>query len=53
MLRYGFVAVRRSLRNARQVTTSTRLSRAGFRTGLRVVGAVPPLRRAMVKGLGQ
>ena len=53
MLDYGFAAVRLSLRNTRQAANSTRLSRAAFRTGLRVVAAVPPLRRAMARGLGR
>jgi 2-polyprenyl-6-methoxyphenol hydroxylase-like FAD-dependent oxidoreductase len=52
MLDYGFAAVRRSLRNARQAAHSTRFSRALFRAGLRLVAAVPPLRRAMARGLG-
>jgi 2-polyprenyl-6-methoxyphenol hydroxylase-like FAD-dependent oxidoreductase len=52
MLDYGFAAVRRSLRNARQAAYSTRFSRALFRAGLRLVAAVPPLRRAMARGLG-
>lgn len=53
MLDYGFSAVRLSLRNARQAADSTRLSRAAFRGGLRVVAAVPPLRRAMARSLGR
>jgi salicylate hydroxylase len=53
MLDYGFAAVRLSLRNARQAANSTRLSRTAFRTGLRVVAAVPPLRRSMARNLGR
>ncbi|MFI5843256.1 FAD-dependent oxidoreductase [Catenuloplanes sp. NPDC051500] len=49
MLDYGFAAVRRSLRN----THSTSLSRAAFRTVLRVTAAVPPLREAFARGLGR
>jgi salicylate hydroxylase len=52
MLEYGFAAVRQSLRNARQAGTSTRLGRAMFRTVLRMTAAVPPMRRAMVRNLG-
>ncbi|AGZ42809.1 FAD-dependent oxidoreductase [Actinoplanes friuliensis] len=53
MLGYGFAAVRLSLRNARSVATSTRLSRAGFRGVLRLTNAVPPLRLRMARGLGR
>jgi 2-polyprenyl-6-methoxyphenol hydroxylase-like FAD-dependent oxidoreductase len=53
MLDYGFAAVRRSLRNARQSATSTRLSRAAFRTTLRVIAAIPPIRRAVARNLGR
>jgi salicylate hydroxylase len=52
MLDYGFAAVRLSLRNAERAATSTRLGRAGFRTVLRLTAAVPPIRRAMARGLG-
>jgi 2-polyprenyl-6-methoxyphenol hydroxylase-like FAD-dependent oxidoreductase len=52
MLDYGFAAVRRSLRNARQAASSTRFSRAVFRAALRLVAAVPPVRRAMARSLG-
>ncbi len=53
MLDYGFAAVRLSLRNAQRSGNSTRAGRAGFRTALRVVAAVPPLRRRMAAGLGR
>jgi 2-polyprenyl-6-methoxyphenol hydroxylase-like FAD-dependent oxidoreductase len=53
MLDYGFAAVKRSLNNARQVGATSRLARGGFRTVLRVVSAVPPLRRLMINSLGQ
>jgi 2-polyprenyl-6-methoxyphenol hydroxylase-like FAD-dependent oxidoreductase len=53
MLEYGFAAVRLSLRNAQRSGNFTRLGRAGFRTALRVVAAVPPLRRKMAAGLGR
>ncbi|MDG4827591.1 NAD(P)/FAD-dependent oxidoreductase [Asanoa sp. WMMD1127] len=52
MLRYGFAAVRQSLRNAEQAAHSTALGRAGFRTMLRLTAAVPPLRRGMARRLG-
>jgi hypothetical protein len=53
MLRYGFAAVKRSLSNARQAGSANRLARGAFRTVLRIVAAVPPLRRRMVASLGQ
>ncbi|MFI5897246.1 FAD-dependent oxidoreductase [Actinoplanes sp. NPDC051513] len=53
MLEYGFDAVRRSLRNARQSAASTHLSRALFRTTLRATAALPPLRHAMARSLGR
>ncbi|MEV6638214.1 NAD(P)/FAD-dependent oxidoreductase [Actinoplanes sp. NPDC051470] len=53
MLGYGFAAVRRSLRNARQGASPNRLGRAAFRTMLRTVDALPPIRRRMGAQLGQ
>ena len=53
MLEYGFAAVRQSLRNAQRTATSTRLSRATFRTILRLTAAIPPIRRSMARGLGR
>ena len=53
MRRYGFAAVKRSLSNARQAGSANRLARGAFRTVLRIVAAVPPLRRRMVASLGQ
>lgn len=53
MLDYGFAAVKQSLRNARQAGSANRLARAAFRTTLRTVNAVPPLRRRMAAQLGQ
>jgi hypothetical protein len=53
MLEYGFAAVKQSLRNAEQAGNSTRLGRALFRTVLRTTAAVSPMRRAMVRKLGQ
>jgi salicylate hydroxylase len=52
MLDYGFAAVRQSLRNASRAAHSSHLSRAAFRTTLRLTAAVPPMRRAMARGLG-
>jgi hypothetical protein len=42
-------AVKRSLSNARQAGSANRLARGAFRTVLRIVAAVPPLRRRMVR----
>jgi salicylate hydroxylase len=53
MLDYGFVAVKRSLRNARQAASANLVGRALFRTTLRTINAVPPLRRRMARQLGQ
>jgi salicylate hydroxylase len=53
MLRYGFAAVKQSLRNARQAGSANRFARGAFRTVLRTVNAVPPLRRRMAAQLGQ
>jgi hypothetical protein len=50
---YGFAAVKRSLRNARQAGSANRIARGGFRTVLRMVAGVPPLRRRMAASLGQ
>jgi salicylate hydroxylase len=49
---YGFAAVKRSLYNARQAGSASRIARGAFRTALRVVGAVPPLRRRLAASLG-
>ncbi|MCU7723493.1 FAD-dependent monooxygenase [Actinoplanes sp. KI2] len=53
MLDYGFQAVRRSLRNARQSATSSYLGRAAFRSTLRATAAIPPIRHAMARALGR
>jgi salicylate hydroxylase len=53
MCDYGFAAVKRSLNNARQAVSGNRLTRITFRTGLRLIAAVPPLRRRMINSLGQ
>ncbi len=53
MLDYGFAAVRRSLNNARQAGSANRLARGAFRTALRTIAAVPPVRRRMIASLGQ
>ena len=53
MLDYGFAAVKRSLNNARQAGAGNRLARGAFRTLLRVIAAVPPLRQQMINSLGQ
>jgi salicylate hydroxylase len=53
MREYGFAAVQQSLRNARQAGSANRVARGAFRTVLRTVNAVPPLRRRMAAQLGQ
>ncbi|MEU7752297.1 NAD(P)/FAD-dependent oxidoreductase [Micromonospora sp. NPDC049101] len=53
MLEYGFAAVRQSLRNARQASSTNRLSRVALRATLRTASALPPLRRRMAAQLGQ
>ena len=53
MRKYGFAAVKSSLNNARQAGSANRLARGAFRTVLRVIAAVPPLRRRMINSLGQ
>ncbi|MFD0885561.1 hypothetical protein ACFQ08_13470, partial [Streptosporangium algeriense] len=45
MREYGFAAVRRSLRAARQFVDDSRLARTAFRGALRLAGRVPSLRR--------
>jgi len=52
MLGYGFAAVRRSLRNAKQAGSANRPARHGFRGFLRLAAATPPIRKAMAAGLG-
>jgi len=52
MLDYGFAAVRQSLRNARQATSGNRMSRSAFKAALRVVNAVPPLKRRFAAAIG-
>lgn len=52
MLEYGFAAVRQSLRNAQQAKSSSKFGRTAFKTVLRAINAVPPLRRQMARGLG-
>lgn len=53
MLDYGFAAVRLSLRNARQAVDGNPLSKALFKTMLRVTDAVPPLKRQMARSFGE
>jgi len=53
MIDYGFAAVKRSLNNARQAGSSSRTGRRAFRTVLRMIAAVPPLRLKMINSLGQ
>jgi salicylate hydroxylase len=49
---YGFAAVAQSLRNARMGASANRPARLAFRTALRAVNAVPPLKRRFAAGLG-
>ncbi|MFG3685115.1 FAD-dependent oxidoreductase [Micromonospora sp. NPDC047740] len=53
MLRYGFAAVKQSLRNAQNAANSTPLGRATFRTILRLTAAIAPMRRRMAASLGR
>jgi len=53
MRAYGFDAVKRSLRNAKMAGSASPLGRRAFRTVLRVVAAIPPLRRRIATSLGQ
>jgi salicylate hydroxylase len=52
MLDYGFAAVKRSLRNARQAGAANRLGRSVFRAALRTMSALPPLRNKLAATLG-
>jgi salicylate hydroxylase len=52
MRRYGFAAVRLSLRNARQATSGP-ISRAAFRAMLRATDTLPPLKRQFARALGR
>ena len=53
MRKYGFAAVKQSLRNARQAGSANRLARGAFRTVLRSIAITPPLRRRMAASLGR
>ena len=48
MLEYGFAAVAQSLRNARFAASGNRVGRRLARGALRVVDAVPPIKRRMM-----
>jgi 2-polyprenyl-6-methoxyphenol hydroxylase-like FAD-dependent oxidoreductase len=50
---YGFAAVKQSLRNARQAGSANRIARGAFRTVLRAIAGMPPLRRRMSASLGR
>jgi 2-polyprenyl-6-methoxyphenol hydroxylase-like FAD-dependent oxidoreductase len=52
MLDYGFKAVKASLRNTQQAGSPSRLRTTIFKTVLRVVNAIPPLKRKMAASLG-
>jgi salicylate hydroxylase len=49
---YGFAAVAKSLRNARMGASANRPARLAFRTTLRTLSAIPPLKRKFAAGLG-
>jgi 2-polyprenyl-6-methoxyphenol hydroxylase-like FAD-dependent oxidoreductase len=49
---YGFAAVAQSLRNARMGASGNRPARLAFRTLLRTLNALPPLKRKFAAGLG-
>ena len=51
MRKYGFAAVRLSLRNARQATSGP-ISRTAFRAMLRATNTLPPLKRQFARALG-
>ena len=52
MIGYGFAAVRASLRTAEQTISPNRFGRSAFKVGLRVVSAIPPLKRKIFSDLG-
>jgi 2-polyprenyl-6-methoxyphenol hydroxylase-like FAD-dependent oxidoreductase len=52
MIGYGFAAVRASLRTAEQTISPNRFGRSAFKVGLRVVSAIPPLKRKIFSELG-
>jgi salicylate hydroxylase len=52
MRRYGFAAVQRSRRAMGQTVRSNPAARAMMRTELRVMNAVPPLKRWAFRGFG-
>lgn len=52
MIEYGFAAVRSSLRDARTFVSDNRFGRVMFKTALRVLSSVPPLRRKVFSKLG-
>jgi 2-polyprenyl-6-methoxyphenol hydroxylase-like FAD-dependent oxidoreductase len=49
---YGFAAVAQSLRNAKMGASGSRPARFAFRTALRTVNALSPLKRKFATGLG-
>jgi 2-polyprenyl-6-methoxyphenol hydroxylase-like FAD-dependent oxidoreductase len=52
MRRYGFAAVRKSLRAMEQIVSTRELPRTLARTTMRLINAVPPLKRRMFSRMG-
>jgi 2-polyprenyl-6-methoxyphenol hydroxylase-like FAD-dependent oxidoreductase len=52
MVNYGFAAVRRSARFGDRVVLSPAAGRAFFKTMMRIVNAIPPLKRRMIARVG-
>lgn len=52
MRRYSYTAVKQSHRNARQAASGNVLGRLSFRGMLRLVNAIPPMRRGMARSFG-
>lgn len=53
MLDYGFVAVKQSLHNALQATSGNQFGRTVFKTALRTINTIPPLKRRIARGFGE
>jgi 2-polyprenyl-6-methoxyphenol hydroxylase-like FAD-dependent oxidoreductase len=52
MIDYGFVAVRASLRTAKQTISANRIGRSMFKVTRRAFSAIPPLKRKVFSDLG-
>lgn len=53
MLGYGFAAVKQSLRNAMQATSRNQFGRTMFKTVLRTINAIPPLKQRVARRFGE